>query len=290
MKFEMNDGSPSEDRKLVGSISAVARILTAVLALMSFAVFVSCATVPGSERRQLRLIPQSELLSMSFTQYARFLEENPISDDAEATATVRRIGEDIASSVDRYLRDNGYARQADAYRWEFQLIESEQVNAWAMPGGKIAVYTGLLPVTITDEALAVVISHEIAHVVAEHGNERMSQALLARMGGAALAVALRDKPQETQSLWFAAYGAGAQFGILLPYSRMHEREADELGLKFMAMAGYDPRAAIDFWERMAAASSGPRPPEFASTHPSNERRIRDIRNFMPTAMQYYRQN
>lgn len=247
----------------------------------------ACATVPGSERRQLRLIPQSELLAMSFQQYEQFLRENPASTDATATAMVRRIGGDIAAAVDTYLRDTGYSRQADAYRWEFQLIESPQVNAWAMPGGKIAVYTGLLPVTATEDALAVVIAHEIAHVVAEHGNERMSQALVAQMGGAALSVALRDRPEETRNLWFAAYGAGAQVGVLLPYSRLHETEADQLGLIFMAMAGYDPRAAVDFWQRMADASSGPRPPEFASTHPSNERRIRDIRQFMPRAMEYY---
>jgi predicted Zn-dependent protease len=285
----MRDISPCSSTPRAESFRVPARVLPAIVALVIITIAVSCATVPGSERRQLRLIPQSELLAMSFTQYAQFLDENPVSRDAEATAMVRRIGEDIAVSVDRYLRDNGYARQADAYQWEFQLIESEQVNAWAMPGGKIAVYTGLLPVTETEEALAVVISHEIAHVVAEHGNERMSQAMVAQMGGVALAVALRDKPQETQNLWFAAYGAGAQFGILLPYSRMHEKEADELGLKFMAMAGYDPRVAVEFWERMAAASSGPRPPEFASTHPSNERRIRDIKDYMPTAMRYYRQ-
>ncbi|TVR66056.1 MAG: M48 family peptidase [Spirochaetaceae bacterium] len=261
--------------------------IRSALLVSTIVVISACATVPGSERRQLRLIPQSELLAMSFQQYDQFLRENPISDDAAATATVREVGANIAGAVDRYLRDTGYARQADAYRWEFQLIESPQVNAWAMPGGKIAVYTGLLPVTVTEEALAVVIAHEIAHVVAEHGNERMSQALVAQMGGAALSVALRDRPEETRNLWFAAYGAGAQVGVLLPYSRLHETEADQLGLMFMAMAGYDPRAAVDFWQRMADASSGPRPPEFASTHPSNERRIRDIRDFMPRALEYY---
>jgi predicted Zn-dependent protease len=249
----------------------------------------ACATVPGSERQQLRLIPQSQLLSMSFQQYDQFLGENTVSRDAEATALVRSTGFRIAEAVERYLKESGRGADAATYAWDFQLIESDQVNAWAMPGGKIAVYTGILPLTRDEEGLAVVLSHEIAHVVAEHGNERMSQGLLAQMGGAALSAALQDKPEETRNLWLSAYGAGAQVGILLPYSRLHETEADRLGLIFMAMAGYDPRTAVPFWERMAELKGGASPPEFVSTHPSDERRIRDIREFMPTALQYYRE-
>lgn len=258
-----------------------------LIGIASLAV-IGCATVAGTDRRQLRLIPSSELLAMSFQQYDQFLAENPVSEDAAATAMVQEVGQRLARTVDGYLREIGRVREADSYAWEFQLIESDVANAWAMPGGKIAVYTGILPLTRDETGLAVVLAHEIAHVVAEHGNERMSQALIAQLGGAALLSALREQPERTRELWLIAYGAGAQLGVLLPYSRLHETEADRLGLMFMAMAGYDPRAAIDFWERMAAMKQGVSPPQFASTHPSDANRIRDIREFMPQALEYYR--
>jgi len=185
------------------------------------------------------------------------------------------------------MRDNNLYDRIKDYKWEFNLVDSKDVNAWCMPGGKVVVYSGLLPVTKNEESLALVIGHEIAHAIARHGNERMSQQLLAATGGLALDVALINKPAETRQLFNTAYGVGANLGVLLPYSRLHETEADKLGLIFMAMAGYNPAIAPDFWKRMAAVS-GNKVPEILSTHPSNETRIHDLNKFMPTAMKYYK--
>jgi predicted Zn-dependent protease len=187
-------------------------------------------------------------------------------------------------------QENNLTHEVKYYEWEFNLIESKQVNAWAMPGGKVVVYTGILPVASDEKGLAVIMGHEIAQVVADHGNERMSQGLIFQFGGMALSTALSKKPQQTQKLWMQVYGAGAQYGVMLPYSRLHESEADHLGLVFMAMAGYDPNSAVGFWKRMAKKKSGQAPPEFLSTHPSDERRIQNIRNLIPQAMACYRKS
>lgn len=249
---------------------------------------VACSTVPITGRRQLDLIPQSTMLSMSFEQYAVFLKENPVSKDPEATAMVQRVGKRIQKAVETYFAEKKLASQLEGYAWEFHLVESDEVNAWCMPGGKVVVYTGILPYTQDENGLAVVMGHEIAHAVAKHGNERMSQALLAEMGGMALAKALEEKPEKTQMLWMAAFGIGTQLGVLLPYSRLHESEADYLGLVFMAKAGYDPNTAVEFWKRMAMAGE-PKPPEFLSTHPSDQTRIRKIQSAIPEIMKkYYR--
>ena len=177
----------------------------------------------------------------------------------------------------------------DGYRWEFNLIESDVPNAWCMPGGKVAFYTGILPLCQDENGVAVVMGHEIAHAIAEHGSERMSNQLAISMGGIALSEATKTKPEETQALYMAVFAVGAQYGAMLPYSRKHESEADHMGLLFMAMAGYDPRTAPAFWERMAA-SGGAAPPEFMSTHPSDETRIRQLNERMPEAMEYYEGN
>lgn len=248
----------------------------------------ACATVPLTGRTQFSIIPDQTMLSMSFQQYAQFLEENPLSTDPAQTQMVKKVGHRIAGAVEQYLAENNMAHEIRNYEWEFNLIEDDQINAWAMPGGKVAVYTGILPVTRDEAGLAVVMGHEIAHVVARHGNERMSHALIVQMGGMGLAAALSSYPERTQQLWMAAIGAGAQIGILLPYSRLQEREADELGLIFMAMAGYDPHHAIGFWRRMTQEKAGPAPPEFLSTHPSDTARIQNIKDMIPEAMTYYR--
>jgi len=167
-------------------------------------------------------------------------------------------------------------------------VEDKEVNAWCMPGGKVVVYSGILPVTQGEAGLAVVMAHEIAHAVAEHGNERMSQGLLAQFGGMALSEALSARPEATQNLWMTAYGVGAQYGAMLPYSRLQENEADHLGLIFMAMAGYDPNEAVTLWQRMATQKGGTAPPEFLSTHPSDAARIENIRRLIPEAMRYYK--
>jgi predicted Zn-dependent protease len=247
----------------------------------------ACSTVPITHRKQLNLVPESTMLSMSEQQYGDFMKEHPLSADQEKTALVKRVGANIQAAVEQYFAQHGLAHELEGYRWETNLVESKEVNAWCMPGGRIVVYTGILPVARDEAGLAVVMGHEVSHAVAQHGNERMSQALLAQLGGVALETALASEPQQTKSLWMAAYGAGAQAGVLLPFSREQESEADRLGLTFMAMAGYDPGEAVAFWERMAA-QKGAAPPEFLSTHPSDQTRIEDIKRLVPEAMKYYR--
>lgn len=247
----------------------------------------ACSSVPVTGRRQLSIIPQSQMLSMSFSQYGEFLKQNKLSTDSEKTAMVKRVGGRIQKAVEQFATMKGFSDRLAKYQWEFNLVESKDVNAWCMPGGKVVVYSGLLPVAQDETGLAVVMGHEIAHAVAEHGGERMSQGLLAQMGGVALSVALQDKPQQTQQLWMTAFGAGAQLGVILPFSRTHESEADHMGLIFMALAGYDPNAAVTFWQRMSAVG-GQKPPEFMSTHPSDATRIANIKKELPEALSYYK--
>ena len=261
-------------------------ITAVVLAAAMFAV--SCSTVPVTGRSQLNMIPSSTMLSMSYQQYGDFMKSNQVSRDQAKVQMVRNVGVRIQRAVETYFNQKGWSDQLSGYKWEFNLIESPDVNAWCMPGGKVVVYTGILPVTKTEEGLAVVMGHEIAHAIAEHGNERMSQGLLTQLGGMALNEALASKPEQTRALWMTAFGVGAQVGVLLPYSRLHESEADKLGLIFMAMAGYNPNEAVSFWQRMAANKGGQAPPEFLSTHPSDETRIKDLKAALPEAMQYYK--
>ena len=256
--------------------------------LCSLTFLLSCSTVPLSGRSQLNLIPSNELLSMSYQQYGQFLSENKLSNDATNIAMVKRVGQNIQHAVETYLAQNNLSNRLNGYKWEFNLVEDPQVNAWCMPGGKVVVYTGILPVTKDEIGLSVVLGHEIAHAIAEHGNERMSQGLLQQLGGVALSVALKDEPETTQALFYTAYGVGTTVGIMLPFSRTQESEADHLGLIFMAMAGYNPNTAVDFWQRMAAMKGGNEPPEFLSTHPSDQTRINDIKKWLPDAMKYYK--
>ena len=251
---------------------------------------IACATVPVTGRKQLNLIPNSEMLSMSFQQYDDFIKTNKLSTNTNQFNTVKRVGERIKNAVNQYFQSQGLADNLKDYSWEFNLVESDQVNAWAMPGGKVVVYTGILPITRDETGLAVVMGHEIAHAVAQHGNERMSQLLLTQLGGLALSKALEEQPQLTRDLALTAYGVGTTVGVLLPYSRTQESEADRLGLIFMAMAGYNPNSAVDFWQRMAAMKGGEAPPEFLSTHPSDQTRINDIKKHLPEALQYYKGN
>lgn len=245
-----------------------------------------CAEVPITGRSQLNLVPDSLVNSMALEEYQAFLKENKVSTDPQKTAMVREVGKRIAGAVETYFRQQGLASQVSGFSWEFNLVENEEKNAWCMPGGKVVVYTGLLPITQDENGLAVVMSHEIAHAVARHGSERMSQGLLYQMGGMALSEAIQNHPAATQRLFMQSYGLGAQIGVLLPYSRLHEKEADRLGLIFMGMAGYNPQTAVDFWKRMAADKSAS-PPEFLSTHPSDQTRIQAIQEVLPEAMRYY---
>lgn len=247
-----------------------------------------CSTVPITGRSQLNLIPASEINSLSFQQYDEFLRTNKLSTDAEKTAMVKRVGVNIQRAVETYFAQHNLSKELQGYAWDFNLIESADVNAWCMPGGKVVVYTGLLPVARDEAGLAVVMGHEIAHAIAQHGNERMSQGLLQQLGGVALSVALKDEPALTQNLFMTAYGVGTTVGVMLPFSRKHESEADRLGLIFMSMAGYNPNDAVDFWTRMSALKGGAQPPEFLSTHPSDATRIADIKNHLPEALKYFK--
>jgi predicted Zn-dependent protease len=262
--------------------------LTYFFVLLIAVITLSCSSVPVTGRRQLNIIPAGTMLSMSAQQYGEFLKTNKPTTNQTQTQLVQKVGKRIQTAVETYFRANNLSSQLNGYQWEFNVVESKEVNAWCMPGGKVVVYTGILPVTKTEEGLAVVMGHEIAHAVAEHGSERMSQGLLTQFGGMALEKVLESKPQETQQLWMTVFGAGAQFGVLLPFSRQQESEADHLGLVFMSMAGYNPNSAVDFWQRMAQQKGGEAPPEFMSTHPSDETRIAQIREKLPEAMKYYK--
>ena len=253
----------------------------------AYLLLTACSTVPVTGRSHLNLIPGSSMLSMSAQQYGTFLKENKLSQNQQQTATVKKVGVRIQNAVERYFITSGQQDYLKKYKWEFNLVEDKQVNAWCMPGGKVVVYTGIMPIAMDDTGLAVVMGHEIAHAIAEHGNERMSQGLLAQLGGTALSTALSTQPEVTRQLWMSAYGVGTQYGALMPYGRMQESEADHLGLVFMTMAGYDPNAAISFWERMAAQKGGKAQPEFLSTHPSDATRIARLRGLIPQVTQRY---
>lgn len=268
----------TEKRKYIG-------LVVIAVALTSF--LWACSTVPITGRRQFTLIPESELMAMSYTQYSQFLNESKLSTNKEQTAMVKNVGTRISVAVEKYFADKGLSNQLANFQWEFNLIEDDTPNAWCMPGGKVVFYTGILPITKDEHGIAVVMGHEIAHAVAKHGSERMSQQLGVQFGAVALSAILAEKPQETQNLYMMAYGATSQMALILPYSRTHEYEADRLGLIFMAMAGYDPSAAVDFWSRMAALSGGGSSMAFLSTHPSDEARIRNLQKVLPEAMSYY---
>lgn len=261
--------------------------LVVLLVVLLFAI--SCSRVPLTGRSQLNILPAQTVLSMSFSQYDQFLKDNKLSTDKKNSELVKKVGIKIQKAVEQYFAEKNLSDKLSGYNWEFNLVENNQVNAWCMPGGKVVFYTGILPVTKDETGLAVVMGHEIAHAVAEHGNERMSQGMLTQLGGLALSKAIESKPKETQALWMTAFGLGAQVGVLLPYSRLHENEADHLGLIFMALAGYDPEKAVDFWQRMADnKKGGGTPPEFLSTHPSDETRINNLKSLLPEAKQYYK--
>ena len=249
-------------------------------------IFTACSSVPISNRKQLNLLPESQMVSMSLTSYQDFLKQHPPVTGTPEAQMVKNIGAKIQSAVVTYLGQNKMGDRVAGYKWEFNLVNSPEVNAWCMPGGKVVIYSGILPLTQDEASLAIVMGHEIAHAVARHGNERMSQMLIQQAGGMALDVALSTKTAETKNMFMTAYGVGSTLGIL-KYSRTHETEADKLGLIFAAMAGYDPQKAVSFWQRMGQ-QGGAKPPEFLSTHPSDATRIKDLQSFMPTALKYYK--
>jgi len=256
-----------------------------LFSLFVLAIMAACSETVFTGRKQMNLIPVGEINQMSFAEYKSFLSQNKPMTSGTDVEMVRRIGNDIKAAVDVYYRAKGLQGELKNFAWEFNVVDDPTINAWCMPGGKVVVYTGILKVTQNEDALAVVMGHEIAHALANHGNERMSQGLVTQIGLASLQVALSQKPSQTNDLLLAAAGAGAQVGILLPFSRKHESEADEIGLYLMTMAGYNPTAAAPFWERMNKLG-GARPPEFLSTHPDPEQRSEKLKKLVPKARSY----
>ncbi|OOQ59291.1 M48 family metallopeptidase [Mucilaginibacter pedocola] len=259
-----------------------------LLAAVTAITFYACSTVPLTGRSQLSLVGDDQINPAAAASYKQLLSDpkTTVINSGTDAQRVKRIGAQLASAIERYLNANGYANQY-SFQWEFNLIQSPEVNAWCMPGGKVAVYSGLLPVAQTDAGLAVVMGHEIGHAIARHSAERMSQQLALQAGGTAVSAAAGSKSATTQAIIGQLYGVGGQLA-LLKYSRAQESEADRLGLTFMAMAGYDPNAAVAFWQRMAAQNKGGAQPEFLSTHPSDATRIANLQSLIPEAMKYYK--
>lgn len=251
---------------------------------------IACTTNAITGRSQLSLIPESTLQQEAVTQYQSFLSQNKVvsstaNKDAEM---VKRVGTRIANAITQYYKDKGLSNELAGYNWEFNLVDSKEVNAWCMPGGKVVVYTGLLPITQNEAALAIVLGHEITHAVAHHGQERMSQELVAQ-GVGVVGDVFTQGNTAANNIFNAVFAPSAQVGVLLPNSRSQEYEADHYGLIFAAMAGYNPREAIPFWERMAAASSGgSATPEILSSHPLDSKRIEKLKGYMDEALKYYK--
>jgi len=258
-------------------------------ALLAGLFFADCQKNAITGRRSLNLVSESEMISMSLTNYSQFLSQNKVLPASDSRVVlVKKVGARIQAAVEKYYADKGLSKELNGFQWEFNVVESNEVNAWCMPGGKVVVYTGLLPVTQDEPSLAVVMGHEIAHAIARHGNERMSQGLVVQMGGEALQTVIQTKPQMTQELFMQSFGAASQLGTL-KFSRNQETEADKMGVVFMAMAGYNPESSIPFWQRMAEQSAGgQKTMELLSTHPSDETRIATLKSYMPEALKYYK--
>lgn len=257
-----------------------------IITLISAVVVLSgCSSVPIIGRKQPPMPPAEYMMQQSALSYQQVLTESTLSANRQQAAQLQRVGTRISAAVELFMTQNGMADRIDDFQWEFNLIEEDVPNAWCMPGGKVAFYTGILPYTKDETGMAVVMGHEVAHAVARHGSERLTYQVAQQGFGALLSWGTKES--KYQEAYMQLYGLGTQYGGILPFSRLHESEADRLGLIFMAMAGYDPNAAVGFWQRMAASNPNA-PPEFLSTHPSDETRIRNLRGYMPEAMRYYR--
>lgn len=253
-----------------------------IMALGVVALLSSCATNPFTGNKTLALVPNSEIFPTAFAQYDQFLTENKVVKGTKDAEMVKRIGQKIATAAERWLDANGYQGYLKNYKWEYNLVEDKTINAWCMPGGKIVVYSGILPIAQDEAGLAAIMGHEVSHALANHGQQRMSAGMIQELGAVAGNVAIKD--QKTLALFNQAYGVGTQIGVMLPFSRSHESQADEIGLYLMAIAGYDPMEAANLWRRMSQASgSQGAPPEFLSTHPANETRIKHIEALAPQA-------
>lgn len=263
------------------------KIISGLLCLVLLLCLSGCERVPFTGRNRAALIPESQLIQLGDQSYREVLQESKTSNDPEKNAMVRRVGARLSMAVESFASEHNLKDELKLYKWEFNLLQNDKViNAFCLPGGKVAVYTGILPITEDETGLAVVVGHEIAHAIAQHGNERMSQQLLLQLGSVVLSEVIKNNPQQTKQIFMAAYGVGAELGVVLPYSRTQESEADRIGLILMSRAGYDVEAAIPFWQRMKE-KGGTTPPEFLSTHPAPDTRIKDIKKDIPEAKTYY---
>lgn len=257
------------------------RIMKKITILLLVSIFfVQCSTVPITGRKRIAPVEDSQVLPSSFAQYKGFLEKNKKSKDVEKTKQIKEIGTRISVAVDKFMRANNMVKEADSYKWEFNLIEDKTVNAWCLPGGKVVFYTGILPICENEDGIAAVMGHEVAHAFAKHGQERMRNGQIQALGG--IAVAYGTKDDDNSKIWNMVYGVGSQVGMLA-YSRTHESEADKLGLIFMIMAGYNGEEAAQVWVRMSKRAGKSSQPEFLSTHPSNESRIKTLKAYLPEA-------
>lgn len=245
--------------------------------------FLSCAKNPFTGKSTMALVPNSQIFPSSFQQYNQFLSENKVIKGTTDAKRIENIGFKIKTASERWLTANGHAKYLNDYAWEYKLVENKELNAWCMPGGKIVFYTGILPICKDDAGIAAVMGHEVAHALANHGQQRMSAGLLQQLGAVGTQIAIGNKDPETQMLLMQAYGVGTQVGGILPFSRAHESEADMIGLTLMSIAGYDPVNAVNLWQRMAVNSGGNSPAEILSTHPSNETRIKELTALIPQA-------
>ena len=260
-----------------------------IFAVITLPVLMACHTNAITGRKQLALFPESTLQQQALTEYRTFLSANKVVSEASSrdAEMVKRVGTRIAKAITDYYTQKGLGNELSGYKWEFNLVNSAEVNAWCMPGGKVVVYTGLLPITQNEAALGVVLGHEITHAVAHHGNERISQAVIAQGLEVTGDIFTSNNPK-ANSIFKNVFAPGAQIAVLLPNSRNQEYEADHLGLIFAAMAGYNPREAIPFWERMSKAGGANKPPEFLATHPTDEKRITRLQGYMDEALSYYK--
>ncbi len=258
------------------------KIVNSVLIIVILLVSTACTEVPLTGRKQLSLMPESEMILMANSSYEEFLKENKVIPTGKEADKIKEIGNKIKEAVEIYFKENNLEQQLEGFDWEFNLVENEAINAWCMPGGKVVFYTGILPICEDDDGIAVIMGHEIAHAVAKHSNERMSQALGIGAIGLIASVIVGTESPENLQVFNELFGLGANVGVLLPNSRKQESEADRLGLIFMSMAGYNPEKAIGFWQRMSALNKET-PPELLSTHPNDQTRIEDIRKCLPEA-------
>ena len=254
-----------------------------IIAIIAFGIIYSCATNPFTGKQNLNFVSNASLFPSAFQQYDSFLKENKVVTGTQDAKNVELVGSKIKNAAQLWLNSLGKSQYLNGYEWEYKLVDDKAINAWCMPGGKIVVYTGILPITKDNAGLATVMGHEVAHALASHSAQRMSAAQLQQLGAVGVSVATDGQSKENQQLWQQAYGIGTEYGGMLPFSRSHESEADMIGLTLMAIAGYNPEESIKFWERMSASSNGQKPPELLSTHPSDATRIANLKRLIPEA-------